>query len=306
MRKYVYSFLFVLCALFTVQAETMVVATFNMRYANKEDSTNGNGWGQRYPYIAQLIQFHGFDIFGTQECLYHQLQDLKRSMPGYDYIGVGREDGKQAGEHAAIFYRTDKFEVLESGNFWLSEITDRPNKGWDAVLPRICTWGKFKDKKSGFEFIYFNLHMDHIGVQARAESAKLILKKVKEQPAHIPVILSGDFNVDQTNESYALLNNSGVMRDAYEMADFRYAPNGTLNGFSPDRMSTSRIDHIFLSDDFHVLKYGILTDTYRIPTKESAEIEKDGNFPKEVSMQKYEARMPSDHFPVMIVVEFAN
>ena len=96
------------------------------------------------------------------------------------------------------------------------------------------------------------------------------------------------------------------MRDAYEMADFRYAPNGTLNGFSPDRMSTSRIDHIFLSDDFHVLKYGILTDTYRIPTKESAEIEKDGNFPKEVSMQKYEARMPSDHFPVMIVVEFAN
>ncbi len=291
---------------FCLQAETMVVATFNIRNANGGDSISGNGWGQRYPYIAQMAQFHGFEIFGTQEGKYHQLQDLKTAMPGYDYIGVGRDDGKLAGEFSAIFYKTDRFEVLEHGDFWLSTETDHPNKGWDAALPRICTWGKFKDKKSGFEFIYFNLHMDHIGVQARAESAKLILKKVKEQPAHIPVILSGDFNVDQTNESYALLNNSGVMRDAYEMADFRYAPNGTLNGFSPDRMSTSRIDHIFLSDDFHVLKYGILTDTYRIPTKESAEIEKDGNFPKEVSMQKYEARMPSDHFPVMIVVEFAN
>ena len=291
---------------FCLQAETMVVATFNIRNANGGDSINGNGWGQRCPYIAQLVQFHGFEIFGTQEGKYHQLQDLKAAMPGYDYIGVGRDDGKQAGEFSAIFYKTDRFEVLEHGDFWLSPETDHPNKGWDAALPRICTWGKFKEKNSGFEFIYFNLHMDHIGVQARSESAKLILQKVKEQPSHIPVILSGDFNVDQTNESYALLNNSGVMRDAYEMADLRYAPNGTFNGFHPDRMTTSRIDHIFLSDDFQILKYGILTDTYRTPVKESAEKEKNGNFPKEVSMQKYEARMPSDHFPVMIVVEFAK
>lgn len=291
---------------FCLQAETMVVATFNIRNANGGDSINGNGWGQRCPYIAQLVQFHGFEIFGTQEGKYHQLQDLKAAMPGYDYIGVGRDDGKQAGEFSAIFYKTDRFEVLEHGDFWLSPETAHPNKGWDAALPRICTWGKFKEKNSGFEFIYFNLHMDHIGVQARSESAKLILQKVKEQPSHIPVILSGDFNVDQTNESYALLNNSGVMRDAYEMADLRYAPNGTFNGFHPDRMTTSRIDHIFLSDDFQVLKYGILTDTYRTPVKESAEKEKNGNFPKEVSMQKYEARMPSDHFPVMIIVEFAK
>ena len=291
---------------FCLQAETMVVATFNIRNANGGDSINGNGWGQRCPYIAQLVQFHGFEIFGTQEGKYHQLQDLKAAMPGYDYIGVGRDDGKQAGEFSAIFYKTDRFEVLEHGDFWLSPETAHPNKGWDAALPRICTWGKFKEKNSGFEFIYFNLHMDHIGVQARSESAKLILQKVKEQPSHIPVILSGDFNVDQTNESYALLNNSGVMRDAYEMADLRYAPNGTFNGFHPDRMTTSRIDHIFLSDDFQVLKYGILTDTYRTPVEESAEKEKNGNFPKEVSMQKYEARMPSDHFPVMIVVEFAK
>lgn len=135
MKKFFYTFAFILCALMTLQAETMVVATYNLRNANGGDSTNGNGWGQRYPYIAQIVQFHGFDIFGTQEGKYPQLQDLRQAMPGYDYIGVGRDDGKQAGEHSAIFYRTDKFEVLEHGDFWLSEITDRPNKGWDAFCP---------------------------------------------------------------------------------------------------------------------------------------------------------------------------
>lgn len=302
MKRLIYSFLFILCSVFALQAESMVVATYNLRNANASDSTNGNGWGQRYPYIAQLIQFHGFDIFGTQEGKYQQLLDLKNAMPGYDYIGVGRDDGKQAGEHSAIFYRTEKFEVLDHGDFWLSTITDRPNKGWDAALPRICTWGKFRDKKTGFTFLFFNLHMDHIGVQARAESAKLILQKVKEFPEHLPAILTGDFNVDQNNESYALLDNSGIMRDSYQIADFRYAPNGTFNAFYTDRKTDSRIDHLFLTKEFAVKKYGILTDTYRAEVKGS-EKEQNANFPKEVSIQKYTARTPSDHFPVMIVVE---
>ena len=102
MKKLIYSFLCLLCSVFALQAESMLVATYNLRNANAGDSTNGNGWGQRYPYIAQLIQFHGFDIFGTQEGKYQQLQDLKNAMPGYDYIGVGRDDGKQAGEHCHI------------------------------------------------------------------------------------------------------------------------------------------------------------------------------------------------------------
>ena len=106
------------------QPTSITVASYNLRNANGGDSINGNGWGQRYPYIAQIVQFHGFDIFGTQEGKYSQLQDLRQAMPGYDYIGVGRDDGKRAGEHSAIFYRTDKFEVLEHGDFWLSEITD--------------------------------------------------------------------------------------------------------------------------------------------------------------------------------------
>lgn len=301
--KWIYSFVFVLCSLFIAQAETMVIGTYNIRNANAGDSTNGNGWGQRYPYVAQLVQFHGFDIFGTQEGKYHQLQDLKNAMPGYDYIGVGRDDGKQGGEYSAIFYRTAKFEVLDHGDFWLSTVTDRPNKGWDAVLPRICTWGKFRDKETGFTFLFFNLHMDHIGVQARAESAKLILKKVKEFPEKLPAVLTGDFNVDQTNESYLLLDNSGIMRDSYQIADFKYAPNGTFNNFHTDMKTDSRIDHIFLTKEFKVKRYGILTDTYRMEVKDSDKKEQSANFPKEVSLRKYIARTPSDHFPVMIEVE---
>lgn len=303
MKKLIYTMLLVLSTALTMQAQSYVFATYNVRNANRSDSIAGNGWGQRYPYIALQIQFNGFDIFGTQEAKYHQLEDLKKAMPKYDYIGIGRDDGKLAGEFSAIFYRTDKFEVLEHGDFWLSTETTFPNKGWDAALPRICTWGKFRDKQTGFTFLFYNLHMDHVGVKARAESAKLILKKMKEFPTELPAILTGDFNVDQNNESYTLLDQSGIMRDSYQIADLRYAPNGTFNGFHPDRKTDSRIDHLFVTKEFSVQRYGILTDTYRSEAPEKPQAEQNGNFPKEVSMTKYIARTPSDHFPVMIQVE---
>ncbi len=303
MKRLTYFILFVLVAACSIQAQSYVFATYNIRNANRGDSIAGNGWGQRYPYIALQVQFNDFDIFGTQEGKHHQLIDLKNAMPGYDFIGIGRDDGKLKGEFSAIFYRTDKFEVLEHGDFWLSTETSYPNKGWDAALPRICSWGKFRDKQTGFTFLFYNLHMDHVGVKARAESAKLILKKMKEFPTVLPAILTGDFNVDQNNESYALLDNSGIMRDAYQIAELRYAPNGTFSGFYPDRKTESRIDHLFLTKEFAVKKYGILTDTYRSETTEKVEAEKNGNFPKEVSMKKYVARTPSDHFPVVIKVE---
>ena len=289
----------------TLQAETMVVATYNLRNANGGDSTNGNGWGQRYPYIAQIVQFHGFDIFGTQEGKYPQLQDLRQAMPGYDYIGVGRDDGKQAGEHSAIFYRTDKFEVLEHGDFWLSEITDRPNKGWDAALPRICTWGHFLDLQTKRRFWFFNLHMDHIGVQAREESAKLVVAKIREmcKPKEF-VILTGDFNVDQNNHIYTTFVSSGILADSYETAGRRYAPNGTFNSFNPSLKTDSRIDHIFVTPSVRVHDYGVLTDTYRTETAASGEEIKSGAFPKEVSLHSYDARTPSDHFPVVVRLEF--
>ena len=297
--------LLLLCFFVTTSlyAQQFRVATYNLRYANRGDSLHGNGWGQRYPVIAGLIRFHDFDLFGTQEGLYHQLNDLKDSLPGYDYIGIGRDDGINGGEHSAIFYKTQKFSLLKKGDFWLSTITDKPNKGWDAVLPRICTWGKFKENKTGFVFFLFNLHMDHIGVVARAESAKLVLAKIQEMAGKTPVILTGDFNVDQTSEPYHLLNESGVLKDSYDLSSFRYALNGTFNNFKTDRKTSSRIDHIFLSKGFRVRRYGILTDSYRSPDTDTTATT-SSNFPKEVSLAKFTAREPSDHFPVMAEIEY--
>ncbi|MDE6645080.1 MAG: endonuclease/exonuclease/phosphatase family protein [Muribaculaceae bacterium] len=282
--------------------DTMVGATYNIRQANHSDSVAGNGWGQRVPYIADLIKFHGFDIFGTQEGFKFMLDDLQANLPGFEYIGVGRDNGSDEGEHAAIFYNTDKFDVLDHGDFWLSETPDSVSFGWDAVCRRICTWGKFRNKETGFTFVYFNLHMDHVGTVARAESAKLILDKIKQFPEPLPVMLSGDFNVDQNSESYKLLNESGVMKDAYETSEFVYANNGTFNNYKTQAFTDERIDHIFMSPEFKVKKYGVLTDTYRTENADS-EKETSPNFPKEVSLSKWQARTPSDHFPVMLVVE---
>lgn len=270
-----------------VYSQELTVASYNIRYSNEGDSLKGNGWDQRAPVIAQLIQFHDFDIFGTQEGKYGQLLDLKRLMPEYNFIGIGRDDGKQAGEFAAIFYKTDQYKLLDKGDFWLSTETNHPNKGWDAALPRVCSWGHFEDIKSGKTFYFFNVHFDHIGVEARRESAKLILDKIRIMAGDEPTILTGDFNVDQDNESYHLLNDSDILQDAYDKASIRYALNGTYNDFNPNLKTGRRIDHIFLTKDFNVSRYGILLDSYRAPNKE-------------------EARLPSDHFPVMIKIKFED
>ncbi|MCI1681176.1 MAG: endonuclease/exonuclease/phosphatase family protein [Bacteroides sp.] len=287
----------------TFRPITFTVATYNMRYANSSDSVSGNGWGQRYPVIAKMVEFHGFDIFGTQECLFHQLKDLKKALPHYDYIGVGRDDGKDRGEHSAIFYRTDKFELLQKGDFWLSETPEKPSRGWDASLPRICSWGHFKCKDTGFEFLFFNLHMDDRGEKARVESAYLVQKKMKEINKNLPAILTGDFNVDQYSKSYKALITQGNLYDSYEISDLRYITNGTFNGFNPNDFTEDRIDHIFVSPGFHVIKYGVLTDTYR--SKGNAKERADVKYvPKEASVETYQARVPSDHFPVEVKLSF--
>lgn len=293
----------VFCNCQSYQPTSFSVASYNLRNANGSDSAQGNGWGQRYPIIAKMVQYHDFDIFGTQECFRHQLEDMKEALPGYDFIGVGRDDGKLAGEHSAIFYRTDQFELMEKGDFWLSETPDVPSIGWDAVLPRICSWGHFKCKDTGFEFLFFSLHMDHIGKKARIESAFLVQKKMKELGTNLPAILTGDFNVDQTHQSYKAFVDQGVLCDSYETSDFRFAPNGTFNSFDPNNFTESRIDHIFVSPSFHVKKYGVLTDTYRSAkgTKEKANVK---DCPEEITIEAYQARVPSDHFPVKVELEF--
>jgi len=278
---------------------SFTVATYNLRNDNSSDSIQGNGWIQRCPHIVELVQFHSFDLFGTQECFLNQLQDLQQGLPSYSYIGVGRDDGIDNGEHSAIFYRTDKFELMDKGDFWLSETPENPSIGWDAVLPRICSWGHFKYKKTGFEFLFFNLHMDHIGKQARINSAFLVLDKMNALAKGLPAILTGDFNVDQSNQAYQVFTDKGLLCDSYVTSDIKYASNGTFNGFKVDSFTESRIDHIFVTSAFHVRKYGILTDTYRSEKKRTSHIS-GLDCPEDLEIEAYQARVPSDHFPVVV------
>ena len=279
------------------------LATYNIRYHNGGDSARGDGWGQRYPHIANIVKFHDFDIFGTQEGYTVQLEELKEALPGFAYIGVGRDDGRDAGEHSAIFYRTDLFEVVDSGNFWLSETPDTPSVGWDAALPRICSWGHFRHTPSGKEFMMFNLHMDHVGKQARVESAKLVRAMIDSLGRGIPAVVTGDFNVDQNHESYGTMTADQTLLDSYEAADLVYADNGTFNNFMTDGYSTSRIDHIFVTPNIDVKRYGVLTDTYR--TADTTAVKRDlRDAPTEIEIKHYKARVPSDHFPVEVTLEF--
>ena len=303
-RKFFAWLIIIVCAL-TVSAQEAVinVASYNIRQYNKQDSINGNGWQVRCPILAQLIRFHEFDVFGTQEGFKHQLEDLKAALPGYDYTGVSREDGADAGEHSAIFYRTDLFTLVDHGDFWLSETPEKPSIGWDAVLPRICSWARLRHNPTGKEFLFFNLHMDHIGKQARVESALLVQQKMNEFGSELPTFLTGDFNVDQTHQSYTALTTSGKLKDSYCTAKLVYALNGTFNDYSTNDYSTSCIDHIFVSPNVKVDKYGVLTDTYRTPV-DGAEARQPGSAPEEISLIPHVARTPSDHFPVMIRARF--
>ena len=268
-----------------VQAQThhLRVASYNLRYDNPGDSLDA--WKYRKETVANLIQFHDFDIFGAQEVLHHQIEELLEEMEGYSYIGVGRDDGKSAGEYSPVFYKDEMFKLLNSGTFWLSENTKVPNKGWDAALPRVCSWGEFEDRRTGFKFYLFNTHFDHVGVEARKESARLILNKIKEIAEDAPVILTGDFNVDQENEGYELIHSSDRLTDSYERSPIKYGASGTFNSFNVNASTERRIDHIFLTDHFKVLRHGILTDSYQA---------------------KDQARLPSDHYPVLVELTYVK
>lgn len=276
-------FLSLLASVAVAQEREMKIASFNIRYSNDSDYKAGNGWQNRCPVVASMIQFYDWDIIGAQECLINQLNDLKPLLPAYDFIGVGREDGNTAGEYAAIFYKTAKYTVLNQGHFWLSKTPDVPSVGWDAVLKRICTWVQLEEKSTGFRFFAFNLHYDHKGEKSRRLASELTLQKIREIAGNNPVMLTGDFNQDQDSEGYKTFLSSGFLYDSYLYAPVIYVPNGTFNAFHFDTISRQRIDHVFISAAFRVQRYGILTDIY---------------------WHDQAPHFPSDHFPVMVVLNY--
>ena len=293
MKKLLICIAVIFTASANISAQSFTAASYNVRQSNAGDDAKGNGWQRRLPVIASLIRFHDFDIFGAQEVRHSQLEDLLAALPGYGYTGVGRDDGAEAGEYSVVFYKRDRFELLDSGHFWLSEEPSRPTKGWDAKYVRICCWGQFLDRETRERFWFFTLHTDHKGERAQVESCRLVLDKIRTMCRGERVVLTGDFNVGETSGSYAVLRDSGLLSDTYDLAEIKYAWTGTENGFDPDRKTFRHIDYVFVTPGFRVLRYGILTDTYRSEEPEG-------------SAKPFRARTPSDHFPVKVQLAFTE
>lgn len=251
--------------------------TYNIRYATSNDGENS--WENRKEYLTGQVRFYSPDIFGIQEGLKKQVDHLDTELPEYDFIGVGRDDGKEKGEYCAIYFKKDKFQLLGHDTFWLSEKPGEPSKGWDAAYERICTYAFFMDRKTGMNFWVFNTHFDHIGVQARNKSVELIKKKIDDlNKDNYPVFIIGDFNLN--DQSDAILFMSEHFKDTRFFSEAgAFGPFGTFTGFEFHKPVQDRIDYIFCSKEkVRVKKYAVLTDS------------RD---------QKY----PSDHFPVYVEVE---
>lgn len=295
MNRTIYiAILFALMSMSAV-AQQLYVGTYNIRYKNQQyDSRTNDLWANRYKALCAQINFESPDIFGAQEVLHEQLVDMLGALDNYGYIGVGRDDGNEAGEYSAIFYKRDRIELLDEGHFWLNETPDKPALGWDAACIRICAWGKFKDLRCGREFYFFTLHMDHVGVVARREAAKLVMSRISQMTHEGDyVILTGDFNVDQNDEIHEIFLDNGILEDAYSNARIVFSENGTWNGFEPDKKDDSRIDHIFVSSPFRIEAYGMRTDSYWIP--DGTKTNDDGT-----TTVKYRRHDPSDHYPVFV------
>ena len=301
MKRFYLSISLICLAAFALSAQ-MLVGTYNIRYKNNGDSVKGNVWQKRCQVICDQVNFMSPDIFGAQEVLHGQLLDILDGLDGYGYVGVGRDDGKTAGEYAAIFYKTDRLRLLDQGNFWLSETPDRPGLGWDAACVRVCSWGKFAGQTATDDeaFYFFNLHMDHVGVTARREGAKLVVSRIREIAQGVPVIVTGDFNVDQKDEIYTIFTTSGLLKDSYTSARLRFAENGTFNSFDTDLYTESRIDHIFVTPNIGVESYGVLSDSYWQPDSGSTASVKGSDAPREIDFSRYVRRQPSDHYPVFV------
>jgi endonuclease/exonuclease/phosphatase family metal-dependent hydrolase len=278
-------FLFLTSFLSAQNNAELRVMTYNIRFAGSADDEANNSWNSRKDLVAEVIRFNKADIFGLQEALHSQIEDINNSFPKYNWVGVGREDGKEGGEYSPIFFNTEKFKLVHTSTFWLSETPDSVSKGWDAAFKRVVTWAEFTFQSSGQKFFVFNTHFDHIGETARINSAKLILKKIKEIAGDNPTILTGDFNTKSDSPPYSILTNGLDSEKRYYLNDaeavnsnIHYGSHITFNGFGNDIQPGNKIDFIFVNDKVKVKEHGVLSETF------------DGKY-------------PSDHFPVIVEVE---
>lgn len=226
-------------------SQNLSCMSFNLRYDNSGDGANI--WEYRKEAVAKMLNYYSPDFIGTQEGLSTQVSYLKRMLKNYALVGVGREDGKDKGEYCAIYYDSTRFAMINNATFWLSDTPEKVSTGWDAALPRICTFALFKNKTSGKQIWVFNTHFDHMGSMARKKSAELIIEKVRKiNQGNLPIILMGDFNTGKVSEPIDVI--SSVMSEASEISEKpAYGPSGTFNGFNSEIVVVNCIDFVFVS-----------------------------------------------------------
>ena len=265
-------------------ANPLRVATFNIRHGAANDGENR--WEKRKDVFFATLRKMDSDVIGLQEVLAFQFDEIKAAMPGYEIVGVGRNDGKRDGEFVPVAFKSERFEMLGHGHLWLSETPEQPgSRGWDAQLPRMATWVRLKERGTGRALLFVNTHFDHMGKRARAESAKLVRARIGQWRDGAAVVLVGDFNARQQEEPYGALVDEKP--DAVRLLDsFRIAhpqqgkEEGTFHGFTGER-SRERIDWILHTPELKTLAC-------------------------EVVYEHEGARYPSDHFPVAAVLEFVD
>lgn len=232
--------------------DSLRVMSFNIRYGTARDGVNA--WPNRRQHVAAVIQTFAPDVLGTQETLPFQAQQLQQDLAGYQYIGWSR-DASDDGEQCGVFVRTERFKVIESGQFWLSETPDEKfSKSWDSSLPRVATWVRLKDQSAGDrQLLFINTHFDHRGETARHESARLLVRRGTELAAGQPLLITGDFNCGEGSPPWKTLTaDTARLEDTFrKVHPQRSDSEGTFNGFS-DRVGTERIDWILCSSHWKV------------------------------------------------------
>lgn len=267
--------------------DRLKVMSFNIRNGKARDGTNH--WDKRQQLVVKAIEDYAPDLLGTQETFKFQADFLQQHLPEYSHVGRGREIAPEKGEQCTVFFKTSRFEKLAEGHFWLSTEPDKPgSRGWDAALPRMVTWVKLKDRRSGHQLVWFNTHFDHRGAKARLESARLLARKVPEIAGGHYFIVTGDFNSSVASKPYLAMFGDhklkvaeSVMVDTFrQISGNQDKPQGTFNGFK-GTSSGARIDWIATSPRFQITAAGI------------DKFETNGQY-------------PSDHFPVTTTLQYTK
>ncbi len=260
----------------STETQPLRVMSYNIRYDTPRD-TGPLSWENRRDKVASMMRFHGAAVIGTQEGKLHQLMQLEDRLPSYEWIGTGRRDGGD--EFSALFYRTDRLELLEHETFWLSDTPTVPSStSWGNDIPRIVTWGRFRDRATGDSLLVMNTHFDHESAEARLRGAQMIVETLNALAEGGPVIVMGDFNATEDSEPYQVLTSESdpfPLQDAlYTSEQPHHGPTSTLNDFAPTVQPGERIDYVFVSPEVNVRRHGHLNE-------------------------KWDEHYPSDHLPVL-------